>query len=154
MRPVPLQLLPDNATVQAHGALAIVDGAQAVGQIRVDVKDLNCDAYAASPHKWLLAPKGTGILYIKRDVQPRIWKLRAPSSTGGRSSGGPDTSWCHFSKPPAPCATASSTSPTPPTPSRRSTRKGPICRGSSLTPQGASCRPQLWIPSEGGLVTW
>ncbi|MEO8657458.1 MAG: aminotransferase class V-fold PLP-dependent enzyme [Bryobacteraceae bacterium] len=62
---------------RAHGALAIVDGAQAVGQRRVDVKALGCDAYVASPHKWLLAPKGTGILYIRRDVQPRVWNTLA-----------------------------------------------------------------------------
>lgn len=65
------------ALAHEHGALAIVDGAQAVGQIRVDVKDVGCDAYAASPHKWLLGPKGTGILYIRRDVQPRIWNTLA-----------------------------------------------------------------------------
>ena len=65
------------ALARSRGALAVVDGAQAVGQIRVDVKELGCDVYAASPHKWLLAPKGTGILYIKRDVQPRIWNTLA-----------------------------------------------------------------------------
>lgn len=58
---------------RAHGALAIVDGAQVVGQRRLDVKDLGCDAYVTSPHKWLLAPKGTGVLYIRRDVQRRFW---------------------------------------------------------------------------------
>ncbi len=60
-----------------RGALSFVDGAQAVGQVAVDVKALGCDAYAASPHKWLLAPKGTGILYIRKDVQPRIWNTLA-----------------------------------------------------------------------------
>jgi selenocysteine lyase/cysteine desulfurase len=60
-----------------RGTLSVIDGAQAVGQIRVDVKELGCDAYVASPHKWLLAPKGTGILYIRRDVQPRIWNTLA-----------------------------------------------------------------------------
>lgn len=52
---------------------SIVDGAQVVGQLPVDVKDLDCDAYVSSPHKWLLAPKGTGILYIKRERQDEIW---------------------------------------------------------------------------------
>jgi isopenicillin-N epimerase len=65
------------ALARERGILSVVDGAQAVGQIHVDVKDLGCDAYVASPHKWLLAPKGTGILYIKRDVQPRIWNTLA-----------------------------------------------------------------------------
>jgi len=65
------------ALARQRGLLSVVDGAQAVGQIRVDVKDLGCDAYAASPHKWLLGPKGTGVLYIRRDVQPRIWNTLA-----------------------------------------------------------------------------
>ncbi|MEQ1693769.1 MAG: aminotransferase class V-fold PLP-dependent enzyme [Gemmatimonas sp.] len=60
-----------------RGALSIVDGAQAIGQIAVDVKELGCDAYVASPHKWLLAPKGTGILYITKALQPRVWSTLA-----------------------------------------------------------------------------
>jgi selenocysteine lyase/cysteine desulfurase len=67
------------ALARERGALAIVDGAQAVGQIPVDVKALGCDAYVASPHKWLLAPKGTGILYIRREVQERFWNTLASS---------------------------------------------------------------------------
>ena len=65
------------ALARQRGALAIVDGAQALGQIPVDVKALGADAYVASPHKWLMAPKGTGILYIKRDVQDRFWTTLA-----------------------------------------------------------------------------
>ena len=57
------------ALAHAHGALAIVDGAQVLGQRRIDVKTIGCDAYVSSPHKWLLAPKGTGVLFVKRDVQ-------------------------------------------------------------------------------------
>lgn len=60
-----------------RGALSIVDGAQALGQIAVNVKELGCDAYVASPHKWMLAPKGTGILYITRALQPRVWTTLA-----------------------------------------------------------------------------
>ncbi|MGE5357750.1 MAG: aminotransferase class V-fold PLP-dependent enzyme [Bacteroidales bacterium] len=62
-----------------HGALAIVDGAQVIGQRRLNVKEIGCDAYVTSPHKWLLAPKGTGVLYIRRDVQPRFWVTLASS---------------------------------------------------------------------------
>ena len=50
----------------------VVDGAQAVGGMDVDVRGLDCDAYATSGHKWLLGPKGTGLLYIRQSLQERI----------------------------------------------------------------------------------
>jgi len=75
------------ALAHERGALAIVDGAQVLGQRRVDVKDLGCDAYATSPHKWMLAPKGTGILYIKRDVQHRFWNTLASSAFDDETTG-------------------------------------------------------------------
>jgi selenocysteine lyase/cysteine desulfurase len=65
------------ALARDHGALAIVDGAQAVGQIQVDVKAIGCDAYIGSPHKWMMAPKGTGFMYLRRDVQDRFWTTLA-----------------------------------------------------------------------------
>lgn len=65
------------ALARSHGALAIVDGAQAVGQIQVDVQALGCDAYVGSPHKWMMAPKGTGFLYLRPDVQDRFWTTLA-----------------------------------------------------------------------------
>ncbi len=65
------------ALARSRGALAIVDGAQAVGQIQVDVKALGCDAYVGSPHKWMMAPKGTGFMYLRRDVQERFWTTLA-----------------------------------------------------------------------------
>jgi selenocysteine lyase/cysteine desulfurase len=58
------------ALARSRGALAIVDGAQAVGQIQVDVQALGCDAYVGSPHKWIRAPKGTGFLYLRRGAGP------------------------------------------------------------------------------------
>lgn len=65
------------ALARECGALSFIDGAQAVGQIRVNVRELGCDAYVASPHKWLMAPKGTGLLYVKRSVQPKFWTTLA-----------------------------------------------------------------------------
>ncbi|MCA6364234.1 MAG: aminotransferase class V-fold PLP-dependent enzyme [Bacteroidetes bacterium] len=49
-----------------------VDGAQAVGMIDVNLKEINPDFYAGSGHKWLLGPKGTGILYINKELLPKL----------------------------------------------------------------------------------
>lgn len=70
-----------------RGILSVIDGAQAIGQIPVDVRELGCDAYVASPHKWLLAPKGTGFLYVRRDVPRRIWSTLASSHYDDWDSG-------------------------------------------------------------------
>ena len=60
------------ALARVRGALSVVDGAQALGHVPVDVRALGCDAYAACGHKWLLGPKGTGLLYISKDAEDRI----------------------------------------------------------------------------------
>ena len=55
--------------------------------MQVDVKELGCDAYVASPHKWMMAPKGTGFLYIRRDVQDRFWTTLASSHWDDHENG-------------------------------------------------------------------
>lgn len=60
-----------------RGIFTILDGAQCVGQIAVDVKDIGCDAYYSSLHKWLLAPPGSGLLYVRKEVAPEIWTTLA-----------------------------------------------------------------------------
>ena len=60
------------ALARSRGALCVVDGAQALGHVPVDVRALGCDAYATCGHKWLLGPKGTGLLYISKDAEDRI----------------------------------------------------------------------------------
>ncbi len=51
-----------------RGALSVVDGAQAVGGVAVDVRALGCDVYVSSGHKWLLAPPGTGLVYLNKAI--------------------------------------------------------------------------------------
>lgn len=57
-----------SALARSHGCIAVVDGAQALGGGPIDVKALGCHAYAASGHKWLLAPAGTGLLYLSEEL--------------------------------------------------------------------------------------
>ncbi len=49
-----------------------VDGAQSIGMLPVDVTQLDVDVYAASPHKWLQAPKGLGLMYVNARIQSRL----------------------------------------------------------------------------------
>lgn len=58
-----------SALAHSKGIMVCVDAAQSVGHIKTDVKELGCDFIAASGHKWLWGPKGTGILYAARDKQ-------------------------------------------------------------------------------------
>jgi len=60
------------ALAGANGSLLVVDGAQAPGVLQVNVKELGCDAYATSAHKWMLSPKGTGLLYISSKARESI----------------------------------------------------------------------------------
>src|SRR5881409_30956 len=60
-----------------HGVETIVDGAHSFAQFDFKQKDLGCDYFGTSLHKWLYAPKGTGMLYVKRDKIAKIWPLFA-----------------------------------------------------------------------------
>ena len=51
------------------GILVAVDGAQSAGMFDFDLRELACDYYAASSHKWLFSPKGVGILYARKESQ-------------------------------------------------------------------------------------
>jgi selenocysteine lyase/cysteine desulfurase len=61
------------ALARSRGIFTVIDGAQAIGQIPIDVHAIDCDAYAGSPHKWLLAPAGNGFLYLKLGSADRVW---------------------------------------------------------------------------------
>jgi len=65
------------ALARSKGILSAVDGAHVIGMMRLDVHELGCDMYSSSQHKWLLAPKGSGFLYVRDEVIDRLWNTIA-----------------------------------------------------------------------------
>lgn len=73
------QILPIKALsvlAKAKGIWLFVDGAQTAGMFPFSLRDLGCDAYATSGHKWMLGPKETGFLYVRKEmldvIQPKV----------------------------------------------------------------------------------
>ena len=64
----------------AKGADVMVDGAHAFAQLEYHIPDLRCDYYGASLHKWLGAPLGAGILYVRKDKIAKLWPIYGDSS--------------------------------------------------------------------------
>ena len=54
------------------GLITIIDGAHVPGQMDLDITDLNPDFYTGTLHKWMLAPKGSSFLYVKKDFQEML----------------------------------------------------------------------------------
>ena len=74
------QILPVKRIVDLARPLGIqvlVDGAHAFAHFPFRRDDLGCDYYGTSLHKWLLAPIGTGFLYVKKERQKKLWPLMA-----------------------------------------------------------------------------
>ncbi len=74
------QILPVKGVVQMarrHGIPVIVDGAHSFAHFDFTLDDLDCDYYGTSLHKWLLAPHGTGMLYVRRSKIASLWPLMA-----------------------------------------------------------------------------
>ena len=74
----PVKAICDMA--RARGIETIIDGAHSFAQFNFQQKDLGCDYFGTSLHKWLYAPKGSGLLYVKRDKIPKVWPLMAAES--------------------------------------------------------------------------
>jgi len=71
---LPIKALSELA--KSRNIWLFVDGAQTAGMFPFNLHDLGCDAYATSGHKWLLGPKETGLLYVRKDmldvIQPKF----------------------------------------------------------------------------------
>jgi len=66
-----------------RGIEVVIDGAHAFGHFVFRQKDLDCDIYGANLHKWMMAPIGTGFLYVKKSKIKKIWPLfPAPDPLG------------------------------------------------------------------------
>jgi len=58
---------------RARNILTLVDGAQTLGALDLDLHDMGCDFFTGSLHKWPMGPKETGLLYVRRDSADRVW---------------------------------------------------------------------------------
>ncbi len=74
------QILPVrelSAMARRHGIPLVVDGAHALAHFDFTLAELELDNYSTSLHKWLFAPHGTGLLYVRREKIPEVWPLMA-----------------------------------------------------------------------------
>jgi selenocysteine lyase/cysteine desulfurase len=56
-----------------RGIYVHVDGAQSWGALNVNLRELGCDSYSGSSHKWFMGPKEVGVLYVRAERVPEIW---------------------------------------------------------------------------------
>jgi selenocysteine lyase/cysteine desulfurase len=62
-----------SALAKSKGIISMIDGAQVIGMMPLNIREIGCDMYGSSPHKWLMAPKGTGFLYVRDEIIDRLW---------------------------------------------------------------------------------
>jgi len=72
---MPVRKICDMA--HSKGVAVMVDGAHAIAQLEFKIRDLNCDYYGASLHKWLGVPLGAGMLYVRKENVHKVWPLIA-----------------------------------------------------------------------------
>lgn len=89
------QILPVKAIcalAKERGLFSFIDGAHGPGMLKLDLHEMGCDAYASCCHKWMLAPKGTGFLYVRKEKLDAVQAYHV----GGYSSG----AWDLLAQPP------------------------------------------------------
>jgi selenocysteine lyase/cysteine desulfurase len=72
------------AFARQRNIVSVVDGAQALGAAQLSLHEFGCDFYAASLHKWLAAPYGMGLLYVRREMLNAVAPLWVDTPTGWR----------------------------------------------------------------------
>lgn len=75
---LPVRKICDMA--HSHGVEVICDSAHALGHLDFKIRDLNCDYWGTSLHKWIGAPLGSGILYVKKEKITKVWPLLGDDS--------------------------------------------------------------------------
>lgn len=76
---LPIRKICDMA--HQKGVEVMVDGAHAVGHFKFSMKELDCDYYGSSLHKWLSAPLGAGLLFAKKEKTAQVWPRFADGRT-------------------------------------------------------------------------
>ncbi len=61
------------ALARQRGIFAHLDGAQTWGYLKLNLKEIGCDSYSASAHKWLMGPKQVGVLYVRKERIAELW---------------------------------------------------------------------------------
>lgn len=73
---------------RAKGIITVLDGAQTIGQIPVDVEDIGCDAYVGCFHKWMGAPPGTGFMWVRPELLKTMWTTVSSYQWNNRDDAG------------------------------------------------------------------
>jgi len=68
-----------------RGIYSHVDGAQSWGCLQVNLREMGCDSYAASAHKWLVGPKEAGLLYVRQERIMEVWPGVVGAGWGNRA---------------------------------------------------------------------
>jgi selenocysteine lyase/cysteine desulfurase len=82
---LPVEALADR--FRDRDVVLVVDGAHPPGMLELDIHRTGADFYASSPHKWLLAPQGTGLLYLAESWRTRLWPTLASGGWDDRALG-------------------------------------------------------------------
>jgi selenocysteine lyase/cysteine desulfurase len=76
---LPVRRICDEA--RRRGIFTIVDGGHTFAHFPFAIPELGCDVYGSSLHKWLCAPVGNGLLYVRREEIRRLWPLQAADTS-------------------------------------------------------------------------